>query len=388
MKFNKSGIVKLFCALIPYKPLRKAVRERLIDFNIQAIKDRRSFNRNKPNAGTILIVEANDCHGEVIPGYVHYFLELGFKVDVLMNYMIAKQNPLCRIINQNLRIYTTTHYFCKNFLQNYNIESYSHVLVTSSAYYHKMNSQGQYGNVVQTLGLEKLQNLLVVEHDLCDVERFNEQKLLADNRLIVLGNFSKGVMVNPHRFGDCLKTPKNKKTNFIVIGGIIPKRKNHKLLITAVEELIASGFDNFKITVVGRGKLKDLPKSIRKLIDIKGFLDFPEMFTEMEKADFFLPLLDENNPDHERYITSGVTGSAQLIYGFNKIPVIHEKFASFYGFNDDNSIIYKDKKLAEALKTAIELSDKNYAHRQTNLASLVSDVYQKSLINLKEVLHA
>ena len=49
--------------------------------------------------------------------------------------------------------------------------------------------------------------------------------------------------------------------------------------------------------------------------------DFPAMYEAMRRADYFLPLLDPGNPAHDRYITTGITGSALLrLYGFAKIP--------------------------------------------------------------------
>lgn len=72
------------------------------------------------------------------------------------------------------------------------------------------------------------------------------------------------------------------------------------------------------------------------------------MYEAMRRADYFLPLLDPGNPAHNRYTTTGVTGSAQLVYGFAKIPVIHEKFASFYGFNDRNALLYREETLGGA----------------------------------------
>ncbi len=44
------------------------------------------------------------------------------------------------------------------------------------------------------------------------------------------------------------------------------------------------------------------------------------MYEAMRRAERFPPLLDPGNPAHNRYITTGVTGSAQLVYGFCENP--------------------------------------------------------------------
>lgn len=108
----------------------------------------------------------------------------------------------------------------------------------------------------------------------------------------------------------------------------------------------------------------------------------------MRRADYFLPLLDPGNPAHNRYITTGVTGSAQLVYGFAKIPVIHEKFASFYGFNDRNALLYREETLGGAMLRAIRQTEEEYAGMQQALLQLGRDIDRESRSNLKRALAA
>lgn len=56
-------------------------------------------------------------------------------------------------------------------------------------------------------------------------------------------------------------------------------------------------------------------EEIAPYFDMRGRLSYKEMFTAMEEADFFLCLLDPENPAHERYISTGTSGGFQLIYG-------------------------------------------------------------------------
>ena len=112
-------------------------------------------------------------------------------------------------------------------------------------------------------------------------------------------------VVNPNYFGKIQITPKNKEiTNFITIGAIQGKRNNNDLVINAAKKLINLGIKNFKITVIGKGHLKHLPKEIQKYFDIKGRLPFDKMYDEIEKADFLLTSYTKNNPKHFRYITT------------------------------------------------------------------------------------
>ena len=233
--------------------------------------------------------------------------------------------------------------------------------------------------------MREFKNLLVVEHELLNIKPFHEQMFLNDKRLIVLGHFKRGIMVNPHYFGDFPKHQKNQLCRFVVVGGIDPKRKNHALLLETLLKLLDQNETAFKMVVIGRGHMQKIPSRLRSFVEMKGFLNFPDLFQEMQKADFFLPLLDPHSKEHERYITTGVTGSAQLIYGFGTPPVIHQKFAEFYGFNKQNAIVFQTD-FAKALQLAIHISEVDYALLRNGVLNLARKLKKESMKNLKMVL--
>src|SRR5699024_1247453 len=114
---------------------------------------------------------------------------------------------------------------------------------------------------------------------------------------------------------------------------------------------------------------------------------YPTLYSEVNNADFFLPLLDPENPDHDRYIKDGTSGSFQLIYGFAKPCLINKKFAGVHGFDSENSIVYeKNSDLPQAMADAINMSKEEYENKQTKLKELASDIYKKSLENLRGLL--
>ena len=336
-------------------------------------------------AKTVLLIEPNDCHGEVLPGLARYFADLGYSVRVILSAYNFAQAPFCRM--PEVKFFCLNDMLLSYFVRKHKnkIEAYDALVLTSSSFYYYSEKDDMFC-ALDAFALRSLKNLYVVEHELSYVERFKEETLLKNNRLLVLGNFDRGVMVNPHYFGAIKKHIKNDIVNFIVVGGINSIRKNHRLLIDAVEELVNKGIKNFCVTLVGRGNLPEIPPQIRSQIVFKGALKFPEMFDEMERADFFLPLLDEKNPDHERYITTGVTGSAQLIYGFLKPPLIERKFASFYGFDRENSFVYDTGKLVSAMQTAINMSHQASEIQKSSLKVLADNVYRQSFENLKKIL--
>ena len=195
-------------------------------------------------------------------------------------------------------------------------------------------------------------------------------------------------MVNPHFFGQVSTTPRNREPVFITVGSLSPERKNHTLLLHALQTLYDAGYKNFSVLIVGEGNLVEIPDHLRPLLHVTGRLDFPSMYAAMEQADYFLPLLDPDNPAHDRYISTGVTGSAQLIYGFVKIPVIHEKFASFYGFNDRNALLYGSETLGGAMLRAIRQTEAEYTEMQQALLLVGRHIDRESRANLERALAA
>lgn len=200
----------------------------------------------------------------------------------------------------------------------------------------------------------------------------------------------KSVVVNPHYFGDVKILTKNEKiTNFITIGGVQAKKKNNDLMIDTVKSLHEKGFRNFKITVIGKGKLKHLPKEIRQYFDIKGRLPFNKMYKELEDADFMLTAYDDKNPKHIRYNTTGTSGNFQLVYGFLKPCVIIESFGEINGFNEKNSVLYKDdEKYLSAMVKAINMTKEEYSSMQLELKKYTEKLYHSSLCNLEELINS
>ena len=332
---------------------------------------------------SVLLLEANHCHGEVITGYIPYFQKLGFKVDVIISKEIQQERPFCRHQLKNTKIFHFDYVMFGQTLKLKKILRYKHVFLMSSARYRRSGNE-LYTSVLRDFScLKKLPSLFVVEHDLVDINRFQEEDLLQKNHLITLGHFDKGVFMCPLLFGDLKKYPKNDVTTFITVGVIDTVRKNHQALIQAIQQLASENL-KFKVIIIGKGTLDNMPETVRPYIQIMGRLDFPKMFDCLEKADFFLPLLDPENPEHNRYITSGVTGSAQLIYAFSKVPVLHPKFANFYGFNDDNAILTED--LAKGMRNAIQMPPEQYTQKQQSLTDLAKQLETETFNNLKEIL--
>lgn len=121
---------------------------------------------------------------------------------------------------------------------------------------------------------------------------------------------------------------------------------------------------------------------------MEGRLNFEDMYNKLEEADYILPLLDPDNDEHNRYITTGTSGSFQLMYGFIKPAIIHKKFADYYNLNDKNAIVYDNNQdLYDKLIYSINIDANKYKSLQQNLIELSNSIYKKSINNLKTLIN-
>lgn len=198
---------------------------------------------------------------------------------------------------------------------------------------------------------------------------------------------AKSVVVNSHYFGKFDKKPKNEITNFVVVGKFSSSKKDTSLIVETTEKLVKNGFENFKITVIGKGDLDCVPKEIKKFIDIKGRLSFTEMYNEIEKADFMLTAYDEAKEEHLGYITSSTSGCFQLVYGFLKPCVIIRSFASINGLDEGNSVIYDhNEDFYNALVGCIQMTNDEYEQKRQYLSQYEEYLYKCSKENLRNLI--
>ncbi|MDR0338090.1 MAG: glycosyltransferase, partial [Planctomycetaceae bacterium] len=210
---------------------------------------------------SVLLIEPNECHGVVIPGYAKYLSDLGYNVDILMTTEEAKLDATVILTQPQYRHYVVTWNNMRDIIEKqikYN--DYAVWFFTSSVIYNWERSQRQVWCTVNerfpNLPLDK--TVFVSHHKEC-----NDSELLRSDRLIMLADFLEGAIVVPHYFGNVNITPKNDVTKFFVIGTVYPNRRNFLLLFSAVEQL-AKQQQAFTITAIGEGFGElQIPQSIR-----------------------------------------------------------------------------------------------------------------------------
>lgn len=325
-------------------------------------------------------------HAEVLPGYVKYLLDLGFRVAVFVTPRRYEEGLFSRFSDERMVTYRLSQRAIRRAFRRHGIGQARGIMVTTAR---KISGRPDYISE-QRLFAQRgpQQRLLLVEHD---VKPPADHGALTPEIITLrephLG-FAATTVVNPHYFGTVQITPKSiGMTRFITIGTMRSKRRNTRVLIDAVNALHKLNITAFKITVIGRGELRAVPRHLRAYFEIKGRVDFTTLYAELEQADFFLPLLDPDNAAHERYITTATSGSFQLIYGTGKPCLIAEKFAAPNGFDATNSIIYSDNSaLLQAMQSAISMPQERYAEMQQQLLGYSAGLYQRSLENLRRLI--
>ncbi len=337
---------------------------------------------------TVLVWEACSLsHAEVVPGFVKYFADLGYHVSVLVDPDRLKEGLFEKFNLPNVTLNKIKTKDTRKFFLNADLSDIKGVMVTTVGKIHnEIGYDDCFDTFNETLDKEKL---MLVEHDIKAAVDNN----VLDENIITLREMNykgaKTIAINPHYFGDVNITGKNEDVvNFLTVGIIRPRKKNNSTIINAVLELHNKGITNFKVTVVGKGKIKDIPKEIRKYFDMKGRLPFNKMYEEVERADYLITSYDTDNEKHQRYITTGTSGNFQLIYGFLKPCLINRTYAPLNSFTDENSIIYDNpNEYAQAMEKGINLSKEEYSKMQQNLKNTVDEIYKKSLENLKGLLN-
>lgn len=372
-------IVAICYNITDMKKLTKRIRS-FIETGLIKVLDTLSyvrFKNNKIRNNSVLIIEPNAYHGEILSGYSKYFQDLGYNVDLLLRHENVSDSSLIYI--KNINIYDCSSKCTKKILELKKICEYEYIFISSSALWDANKEKTSFLNYINFIPQTK-HGLLIVEHNLEPyLAEYNEQQYLEENRLFTLSGFDNTPMLNPHYFKEIKPNhKKNNKTVFIVSGHTI---KAEELLINSVTELVKNNITNFEIRITG-AKM-EIPKQLKKYIKNLGYLKFKNLYKVLEDADFILPMLDEFDKKHQRYLKGTTSGARQLSLGFLKPMLINEKFAKVYDFDNTNSVIYVANSLSNAMKIAIGTKQEDYATMQKSLEILANNIYNKSLENLK-----
>jgi hypothetical protein len=380
----------MICLFIPIKSWRKKARDKLLYlayFAPEAEHSDNSFYDYEIREKSVLIVEPNSFHGEILPGFAKYFQELGFNVDLFLRPHNMRQDPFCDYPQDKLpQFFLGNMEHIKEWLHLEKINNYEYIFFSSYTYGEKYLTAGDsYLKYLEFLPKAR-KGLLVVEHSLFCLNKYGAEKWLQEGRLFLLWPFQGIPFLNPHYFGERKISRKNAKTRFFAVG-IVMDRNCLGLIFEAAQKLLSAENGNFELILAGRGEAPKITKRLAQHVKFKGGLDFAAMFAEIRAADFILLPLSYAVERHREYLRGKVSGTNQLMLGFVKPCLFEKAFANAYGLTEKNAVIYDNgRELADAMRRAMEMCPEEYDRMRENLQFLADEMYGESLANLREVL--
>lgn len=329
---------------------------------------------------SVLLVESNNFHSELLPGIAYYFIQLGYHVDVLLSYYENKLEPFARYHYHKIRITSIKKDSILDLLRCEECDKYKYIYFNSDRVNYQKDISYEYFNSA----VKAKENCIYMIHHL---ESFRNKNVA---HALMLGDYvcalkNRPEIVVPVYYGNIQIKPKREKTRFIVIGNIDPKRKNFEMLIkTLKDKTILS--ENFEVAVIARTGDLDIPEDLKSRFVFLGKLSYSQMYNEIENSDYILTLLDHEVSDHLRYRDWGISGSILLCYGFRKPCLIDSYFAEKYQYNNQNALIYTSHlSFKECILRAIKMNETEYLNMQLALSDAVNDIYEQSIKNLSRI---
>jgi hypothetical protein len=332
---------------------------------------------------TVLLLEANDCHADGLPGIAKYLLVLGYNVDVIITNR-GSANVFSRFPHEKLKIIILKKEIIGFFLNSKEIKQYTHVFIYSYHLYY------YFPGIVGPVPIDMYYKFnifdiapicMIHESEYCDTEYLHTNKIVS---LVPIKCYNRAnpLVVNAHYCGTINQYEKSDITSFIVCGGNDKTRRNYRLLFNACDYLLENNIHNFKIILTGFNKIEIHDKYKENTV-VLGYLDWEQLYSQVESSDFLLALIDNS---HNEYLNKA-SGNYLMSYRFLKPILIHQKFSKITGFNESNSIIYENNNvLGYTMMYAIKMSKKEYADIVSGLKILENEIYNNSLKNLEYVL--
>ena len=349
----------------------------------------------------VLIIEPNPYHTEILPGIVFYFEKLGYIVDVYIRQEVINENVFARYkISGQIRAYK--FHEVKSILLVEQNETYEYIFFSSMEHC----ENGQANRFLDEIGEmpKAKKGILGIYHNTTLIDRFSDYELLEQGRLFCISAFQKqydniGVM-SPTWFGKINQYHLARRPRTLLLIGnsndfsILSKgywqlgkkeRKELKFYHIGQWQKQDSYIDYIyreykKVRGIWSRQYRDVPNLVHL-----GRLNFESMYEQIEKNDFILVLINPDNDNQKQYVSCATSGIRQLILGFHKPCIMHQRVAEAYGF-PENSYISFENDISEALLKALEIEEEEYKEMINVLRKTNSIIEQESLHNLKKAM--
>ena len=308
-------------------------------------KDRtfKDFLNLKDTQNPVLIVLYENYHLECLPGFIKYFINLRYKVDILIRdysiESIEKLNP-----TRYIRIFQY-----KNIDEiKHNLQSFKNI-TKKYKFLFLLTFDKNRIKFYKDLGYYNHPNSLFIIHHINELYSVGLERYILENKVFSIIDTKKILYLNPSYFGHFkLSFKKHKKVAFFITS---TKYRNYDYFLNGTNFLKNNSID-FEINVVGRcGKfgIKDVPKELRKYFQFYKKISYQKMYEIILKSDFIILNLYPRKED-KIYKIYRASGNVQLSYGFCKPALVEKTFSSIYKFSDKNAIIYSNNDIIKIEK--------------------------------------
>ena len=367
----------------------------------------------------ILLLEPNRYHFETIPGLCYYFDKLGYSIDCLVQKHDHFGDEFCyaKDLKAKINYIFYEHADMISILSDMTSKNeYDYIVLNSFDYGLNGKIHSIYADI-KDIAKSKY-GIIGFYHSLSSYydNQETDVELLNENRIFSLSPVSSGSvtfpMVNSYFFKDSNEsdhtannrtiitigtsnddavlrkaassvTDKAKEPTIIFVG----YKTKKELFIAQIKRIIAAIIS--KVVKSYSTSKKPYPYftlAFKKNMKLYNKVSFDTMFRLIEGSDFISINLKSHLLDE--FSTCRTTGSKQLALGFGKPAIIEERCAKYYGFSEENSILYKEGHMDEAIQRACSMSNDEYVKMQRSMLALQEKIREESMNNLKSMLEA
>lgn len=361
-----------------------------------------------------MIIEPNPFHGEVIPGVIHYFNLLGYKIKLFVRNELIKEKLIPNVFFDG-EISTFNTKDVKQIFDTDNINEYDFIFFTSLEYQNEEDLLVDFVTY-NDLDIHTKYGILGIYHSINFLNIFGTRSLAEEGRVFCLSEFQRIMpsinVLNPHYFKDLNYVEENmlREPKDIVKIAMLGNMFKSDIVAKAVKKLSKKEKGKIRFFHTGGQKRKGFKKNIKKKFKLiiyyllskindrwegrvfedkvieMGRLDFPDLFDFLGKIDYLLMPLDHHTYEGMHYISVSTSGTKQISLGMG-IPVIcNETIGKQYGFDSDNAILYTENQLEDALRKVLEIKANECNRIKSNLQETADKIAKESLDNLKRTI--
>jgi len=166
----------------------------------------------------VLIIEANNCHGEVIPGYIDYYKKLGYDIEVIITKELAVFKPLYMFTDNEIKlVILDKDEINKIFSDKEYLIKYTWILITSKILYRPVDNIWREFDFfsIYPLAIKYRKKIVFVQHhaNLYNKNSNDKDKTIMLEKFDLGKNNEKYIVCTPFYFGNV----KNKNNNSGII---------------------------------------------------------------------------------------------------------------------------------------------------------------------------